>query len=207
MRSPVNRLSGVKPPKGGFIYEPEPEFPGDVTIHSEYREALHDLIDGKFLASRKYKEQQWRGLRIGCHPQVILFARLFAARMRDIGIPVFPVIMLRTAAQQWIEYKEGDSKATPDKAPHVWGCAVDMVHSTKAWALSPKQWEFFGHVGKELCVQRSLAMDWGGDWPPIRNNVGWDPAHWQVRGWRSVMTQYPWPPEPTDKYVAARSKE
>lgn len=207
MRSPINRYPNAKPPKGGFVYEPEVEFPGDVTIHEEYREALHDLVDGKFLKSRKYSEQQWRGLRIGVNPVVIEFTRVFVARMRDNGIPVFPVIMLRSVAQQWKEYREGDSKARPDKAPHVWGCAVDIVHSTKAWALSPKQWEFFGHVGKELCTQRNLAMDWGGDWAPIRNNVGWDPAHWQLRGWRAVMTQYPWAPERNQNYIAQRSKE
>lgn len=189
-----NKLGPTKPPKGGFVYHPPETFPGDVAVHEQYREAKDDLIDRVMLKSRKYQEQQWRALQIGAHPEVLRFTRLFVAYMANLGVPVFPSEIVRSAERQNQLYKDGFSKAPAGKGPHVFGLAVDLVHSVHGWNMSPKQWEFFGHVGKTIVTTRTCAMTWGGDWPPIKERVGWDPAHWQLREWKQQMSAFPWMP-------------
>lgn len=186
--------SGAKPPKGGFVYEPEAQWPGDIVVHDDYRKAREGLIDRDMIVSRKYQDQQWRAMRIGAHPEILLFTRLFVAKLKKLGIPVFPSEIVRTPARQAQLYKDGFSKAVGAKAPHPYGCAVDLIHSVHGWNMSPKQWEFFGVLGKELAIQRGIKIVWGGDWPPIKNKVGWDPAHWQLRNWREEMTGFPFMP-------------
>ncbi|QCS37230.1 hypothetical protein [Tortoise microvirus 72] len=184
----------ARPPRGGFVYEPEAVWPGEVVVHDLYKEARAKLIDREMIMSRRYDEQQWRALRIGAHPDIILFTRLFVAKLKKLGIPVFPSEIVRTPARQAQLYKDGFSKAVGAKAPHPYGCAVDLVHSVHLWNLSKKQWEFFGELGKELAKQRGIAITWGGDWPPIVDKVGWDPAHWQLKEWRKIMTGFPFMP-------------
>lgn len=190
----------AKPPKGGFVYEPPEVWPGEVTVHETYKLARAELIDRDMLVSRNYLEQQWRALRIGANPELLLFTRLFVAKLAKLGIPVFPSEIVRTPQRQLQLYKDGFSKAKGAKAPHPYGCAVDLVHSVRGWSLSKKQWEFFGVLGKELANQRGIAITWGGDWPPIVDKVGWDPAHWQLTGWREKMTGFPWPPNANGDY-------
>lgn len=184
-----------KPPKGGFVYQPPEYFPADLVPHGDYKAAWADMIDHKMCASRKYQEQQWRALRIGAHPQLLQHMRFTIAKFKSMGIPVYAHTIVRSRAQQQKEFDEGDSKARPDKAPHVWGAAYDLIHSVYGWGLSKKQWEFMGHVGKQLAISRSIPITWGGDWPPIVEKVGWDPAHWQLRNWRATMSEFPHMPE------------
>lgn len=184
----------LRPLSGGLIYQPEAPIPGDVPEHALYQKARADLIDRDMVVSRDFQEMQWRALRIGVHPLMIEWGRLFVARMAAYGIPVYCNEYVRTAARQRQLVADGLSKAPPEKAPHVWGCAGDFVHAINGWQLSKKQWEFFGVVGKELAIQRSIPIVWGGDWPPIVDKVGWDPAHWQLKNWRAEMTGYPFMP-------------
>lgn len=187
-------MSPEKPPKGGFIYEPPVVFPPDVEEHEYYKQAWEDLIDRDFLNSKKYQEQQWRAMRIGVHHDVLRFGNIFVGRMAALGVPFFPAEYLRSNERQQQLYKDGFSKAPAGKGPHPYGLAVDLVHSTKGWTLTQKQWEFVGHIGKQLVIDYALGVDWGGDWPPLKDKVGWDPAHWQKRKWKQEMTDYPFPP-------------
>jgi len=190
----TSQPSKKEAPKGAFIYEPAVEFPLDTKVYATYQEARAGLVDRDMVVSRKYKEQQWRAMRIGAHPDIVFFARLLIAKAGAQGIPLFPHEFVRTPArQQWLK-DTGKSDASPAKGPHVWGCAVDIIHSTKGWNLTAMQWELIGSIGKELAIQRALHITWGGDWPPLKNKVGWDPAHWQIHGWRSQMTGYPFMP-------------
>lgn len=195
MRNPVNKQAFVRPPKGGLVYEPVDFFPGDLEPHDQYREAWHDLIDAKMVKSRKFEEQTWRAMRIGAHPETIRFYQLFQRRMAQYNVPVFASEIVRTHERQKQLKAEGVSRAEGAKAPHPYGMAVDIIHSVRGWGLSQKQWEFFGHVGKELVIQRSCAMTWGGDWPPLKEGVGWDPAHWQRVNWRADMADFPFMPK------------
>lgn len=184
----------AKPPKGGFVYEPPVIFPPDKVEDDYYREAWHGMIDRKMCQSRKYKEQQWRGIRVGAHPAVLRHGNLLVGKMHSLGVPVFMSEIIRSNERQNQLYKDGFSKAKAGKGPHPYGLAYDLVHSVHGWNLSAKQWEFIGHVGKWLAISYALPIDWGGDWPPLKDKVGWDPAHWQLRKWRQVMSDYPWPP-------------
>jgi len=188
-------INGAKPPKGGFVYEPEAQDDWEIPVHDTYKAARAGLIDRDMLVSQKYQEQQWRALRLGAHPQIISFTRYMVARMRKNGIPVFPSEIVRTPQRQKELYETGFSNAVGAKAPHPYGCAVDIVHSVRGWKLSQKQWEFFGVLGKEVAKQRGISITWGGDWPPLKENVGWDPAHWQLKEWRKEMSGFPFMPE------------
>jgi len=186
----------AKPPQGGFVYRPDAEFPGEVVVHESYKQARADLVDAEWCRSRNHTEQQWRAMRIGAHPQIIDFTRYFVAKMKKLNIPVHASEIIRTPQRQKQLYEDGFSKAVGAKAPHPYGCAVDIIHSRKGWNLSQKQWELIGKLGKELAIQRGIAITWGGDWPPLKEKVGWDPAHWQLTHWRQEMTGFPFMPAP-----------
>lgn len=190
----------VEPPKGGFIYQDEPEWPGDVQVPDTYREARRAMIDAEFLRSEKWQEQQWRAMRIGAHPQIIDFTRYMIAKFKKLNIPLFASEIVRTHERQAALYADGFSKAQGAKAPHPYGCAVDIVHSIHGWTLTKKQWELMGELGKEVARQRGSAIVWGGDWPPIIDRVGWDPAHWQLKAWRQEMSGFPFMPPTTQRY-------
>jgi len=185
---------GARPPRGGLVYMPEAEFPGDVVIHETYKTARAEMIDRDMVVSRKFQDQQWKALRLGAHPDIIQFTRYFVAKMKKIGIPIYPHEIVRSPERQRQLVRDGFSRALPEKAPHVWGCAVDLVHSVKHWNLAPQQWELIGELGEELAKQRGIQIEWGGRWPPIKNKVGWDPAHWQLRGWKKYMSEFPFMP-------------
>lgn len=187
-------MAGARPPSGGFVFSPEAPIPARTGDFEFYRDARAELVDAAYVASREHADRQWRAMRIGAHSEIVDFTRLFVAKMASYSIPVYPHEFVRSAEKQRQLYADGFSKALPEKAPHCWGMAVDIVHSHLNWALTPKQWEFFGAIGKELAIQRGISITWGGDWPPIREKVGWDPAHWQLTGWRSQMTGFPFMP-------------
>jgi hypothetical protein len=86
--------------------------------------------------------------------------------------------MLRDEKRQNDLYEQGRSKAKGGNSPHQFGCAVDIVHATRYWQLSKKEWDIIGSIGKEIARKRHLKLDWGGDWD------FYDPAHWQLKNWR-----------------------
>lgn len=184
----------AKPPYGGFVFEPEAEWPEQVVVHATYTKARTAMVDADFCRSQRYQEQQWRALRIGAHPQILLFTRLLVAKAKRLNIPLFASEIVRTHERQESLYKQGFSKSLGVKAPHPYGCAVDIVHSKLGWSLEAKQWELLGMLGKELAIQRGIKITWGGDWAPLTDGVGWDPAHWQLKAWRQQMSGFPFMP-------------
>lgn len=152
------------------------------------------IVDKEQVVSRKLMEQRARPIVGGAAPELLDFIALFYRRMDKRGIPVFAHTVIRTREQQYVEFLEGDSLIDPRKKqwPHM-GTAVDIIHSIHAWNMSDYEWLIFGEVGKELAIQRGIDIVWGGDWKrPANKVVGWDPAHWELRGWRELQTQYPW---------------
>lgn len=149
--------------------------------------ALRGVADVPFLLTRNYQEQQWRADRRGAHPNILTFEKLFVRRMAQHNVPVFAHNMIRDLGHQQRLFDEGVSKAKPGQSPHQYGCAVDIVHGTKAWALTDEQWLLIGHIGHELAAQLGVKVEWGGDWRrKPTDKVGWDPAHWQLANWRDV---------------------
>lgn len=144
------------------------------------------MVDRPFLLRTKYHEQQQRAVRDGAHPDLIEFERKFIRRMaKKHGVPLFAHNMVRTGAEQTELFVRGVSKARAGQSPHNFGCAVDIVHSIRAWDLSKESWSLLGHIGKELASQLGVKLIWGGDWS------FYDPAHWELAGWRSLADGFP----------------
>lgn len=188
-------MENAKPPRGGFVFEPPAEWPGDIIVPETYKDARAALVDAEYARSRNLQEKQWKALRIGAHPKMLLFTNLFCAKMQKLQIPVYASEIVRTPERQAQLFRDGFSKAKGTKAPHPYGCASDIIHAKLGWNLTQKQWEFFGAIGKELAIQRGIAITWGGDWPPLKEGVGWDPAHWQLKNWKQEMSGFPFMPE------------
>lgn len=190
-------LRNMGPPKGGSEYEALPTFPGDPDDVDTYKKALQRLSDMEQVRARKLQEQRMRADRTGVHPEILRFTELMYKRMDKAGIPVFAHELWRSPQRQAQLKKDGMSRLGTSLAPHPRGLAVDIVHSVHGWNMSPLEWNFFGHVGKELAIQRGIAIEWGGDWkdpnPDDPLDVGWDPAHWQLRDWKALADQYPFP--------------
>lgn len=151
------------------------------------------MADKPFLATATYGAQQRRASREGANPDLLEFERKLIKRMAGLNVPMFASEVIRTDERQNQLFAMGFSKVKADKAAHPRGCAADIVHSGKLWALTDRQWLIVGHVGKHLADALGIEMTWGGDWKPNANGVGWDPAHWEITGYRSMMTQYPFP--------------
>lgn len=158
-----------------------------------YIEALRGLVNRPFLASQKQQEQQWRADRNGANPGILQFERRFVRKAADMGVPVFAHCVVRSREEQAKRKADGFSNAAPGQSPHQYGLAVDLVHSVRAWQLTPKEWQVMGHIGRQVAKSCGLKLIWGGDDPGEADKFSWDPAHWELVGWQTQKDKYPWP--------------
>lgn len=162
-------------------------------VATNLQAALRGMQDHAFLKTQKHQEQHWRAKREGAHPDILEFEKRMRRRMAKLGVPVFAHCVVRSLEQQAIEFAQGDSKVR--FGAHNVGCAIDLVHGTKAWGLTDRQWDLVGHVGKEVISQAGLALvnfRWGGPDGP-GDKFDWDPAHWEIDGWKMLQDKFPWP--------------
>lgn len=178
-RQPESLLQAQKreAPEGDPVEMPPPPKGGG------YDAEMRALKDPSFCASERWLSCQNRANRTGAHPDILEFEKRFMKRARKIGIPLFAHCVMRTSDEQNRLYIKGVSKARAGQSPHNYGLAVDIVHCTKAWDLSRKQWDLLGHIGKEVAAQLGVKIVWGGDWD------FYDPAHWELRNWRDIGTK------------------
>lgn len=154
------------------------------------QEALAQMRDRRFLQSQMYQEQQWRAFREGAHPKIREFEKLLVRRMAALGVPMFAHTMVRNVQTQKKLFLDGVTKNDGTRPyPHR-GFAVDIVHSIEGWNLSKLEWALVGHVGKEVAASRGIKVQWGGDWK------FYDPAHWELIGWKGMYETYPFPAFP-----------
>ncbi|MBB3387282.1 hypothetical protein FHT82_000002 [Rhizobium sp. BK275] len=151
---------------------------------STYGAELRAIMDRSFCLAERYRAQQARADRAGSHPDIVEFERRFTARFRKLGVPMFAHCFVRGMVEQDSLFAAGLSKAHGGQSPHNYGLAVDIVHGTKAWDLTRKQWELVGHVGHEVARQLGVNVEWGGDWK------FYDPAHWEIANWRDIGTSW-----------------
>lgn len=166
-----------------------PAVPLSVPYPEDYRQAIERVVNKDQVKSMKLTSQRLRAVRAGAYPQLLQFNDLLLNRLDKVGIPAWSHCIVRTAAVQAQLRADGFSKVR--FGAHMAGLATDIVHSIYAWDMSPEEWSFFGAIGKELAKQRGIPIQWGGDWPPLVKGVGWDPAHWQIKGWKALATGYP----------------
>lgn len=169
---------------------PPRDLPLSAEVPQTYSEALAGMVDRPYLASRNWVEQQQRAVRDFAHPDILEFERVFVRRLAKLGVPVFAPEVIRSAKRQDDLYALGNSRARGGQSAHQYGCAVDIVHSVRAWDCSPKQWQLMGHIGKELITQKGFAVD-SAAWPDF-NGRFYDPAHWQIVDWKNQKDDYPW---------------
>lgn len=108
-------------------------------------------------------------------------------RMAKHMVPMWAHSIVRGQKQQEAAFAGGFSKARFGKSPHNYGCAVDLVHGTVAWGMDDMAWKILGHIGKELAKSKGIDITWGGDFTSL-----WDPAHWELRDWKTLRSEFPW---------------
>lgn len=149
-----------------------------------YPRALAAMRNPAFLKTPKYQEQQAGALRQGAHPHIVEFAEKLVKRGAQMGIPLFPLCIVRSYEDQMSAYVRGASKDSPADGlwPHM-AFAVDIIHGKLAYMEKPiiyHAWEIIGHLGKEVANSMDIEIEWGGDWP-------WrDAAHFELKGWKDI---------------------
>jgi len=144
--------------------------------------AIQALSNKSFINSNKYKEQQLRAARTGAHPDLIEFERKMVKACKAYNIPVFASEMWRTADEQTRLFKSGHTLAKANKSPHQYGLAVDIIHSVKGWDLHQKEWAMLYTIGMEVARKMNIDIECGYEWK------FYDPAHWQIKGWKTLKT-------------------
>ena len=145
-----------------------------------YQEAAQSLTNWPVVRTVDHKNKKVKTSRENSHPDIVTFYRKFQAELENRGIPLYAFEFYRSNVRQDRLREMGVSKAAAEQSPHNWGCAVDMVHSTLYWDLTPKQWAVIGAIGKEVARKLKIKVVWGGDWK------FYDPAHWELAHWRDL---------------------
>lgn len=184
VRALVERMRAERPVipnhKVRRVFPPPP--PPPVVVKNN-RTALRSIMDRPFCQSVKYGEQQWRAPREGAHPSILDFSDKLVRYMRVLDVPMFPYCFVRSSAEQDAAYAAGNSKAQAGESPHNYGMAVDIIHGRYGWEIDKAAWAMIGHIGKEIAAKNGLKLTWGGDWK------FYDPAHWELSEWRSIIDQ------------------
>lgn len=167
----ANQLKRLHADEREPVYVPE----------SDFRTSMRAIADREFVRSQRYREQQTRASREGCHPDIIRFERLLVEQARRINVPLFAHSMMRDSHEQDALFERGVTKARAGESPHNFGLAVDVIHGTKAWDISRQSWSLLGHMGKELAARNGIKVTWGGDWK------FYDPAHWELANWKELL--------------------
>lgn len=151
---------------------------------TRFPRALEALRNPAFLKTPRYQEQQARAKVDGAHPHIVEFARKLVKRGAQLGIPLFPFVIVRDYEEQMAAYVKGVSKDSPFDGlwPHRFA-AVDIIHGVLGYMDRPPidgAWALIGHLGKEVAHSMSIQVEWGGDW-----NF-YDPAHFELKGWKKI---------------------
>lgn len=150
-----------------------------------YSQARQALLRPDYFATQKWMDQKLRADRVGASLEILEFERAFVRRLQRAGIPFFAHCVMRSGEDQDKLFRAYRSRARAGESPHQHGYAVDLIHSVYGWNLPDKKcWALIGELGKEVAKSIQLEIEWGGDW------VFFDPAHWQVAGWKDRIGQH-----------------
>lgn len=149
-------------------------------LPATYKAAADSLAAPGRIVDIAFRAQVLAMDRSRLHVDVQAFLRTFLRDLERRNIPLFPVDGFRDAETQDRLFKQGVTKARAGQSPHNYGLAVDVVHSTKFWDLTRRQWDVIGLIGKEAARKANVKVTWGGDWS------FYDPAHWELRDWKKL---------------------
>lgn len=146
----------------------------------------------QYFVGTSYLKQQQRADWQHCNRAIQEFGARLVLELRRRQIPAFVHCAYRTPEEQLAAVKRGNSKAYPAQAPHCRGGAVDVIHSIFSWEMNDLEWLFIGKLGKEIADKMGIIVNWGGDWGADWPNKkrGWDPAHWELAGWKDLPGPY-----------------
>lgn len=181
------------------LYEnPDPAQAADRWLDEDLRysrwEAPQRLRAPAFMRSEAFLRQGEKADWQYCDRRLMRWAALFQEYARKRGIPLYVHTAFRGEADQNKAAAAGHSKATYGRSAHNIGEAVDIVHSVFHWDLSRQEWAML-HVLGRLALDRvnadlpkllKLDLVWGGEFTKL-----YDPAHWEIRDFRSRLRRLP----------------
>lgn len=121
------------------------------------------------------------------------WAALFCEYARARGIPLYVHSCFRTKSEQDALASRGVSKVHFPNSAHNIGEAVDIVHGLFHWDLTAQEWSLLhvlglralARVNATLPKAKKLHLNWGGDDGSPSDRFRWDPAHWEIKDYRS----------------------
>ncbi|AXH75566.1 MAG: hypothetical protein [Microviridae sp.] len=146
--------------------------------------ALRMSCEKPYFTSPTYLHQQERADWQQVQPEMRRFSAQFIERLRLRSLPFYAHSAFRTQSEQRALYDKGVSKTKYPYAAHCQGAAVDIVHSRYHWLLDKTEWDYVGKVGKDLAHNLGIDITWGGDWK------FYDPAHWELTGWKDRVNPH-----------------
>ncbi|VDC31835.1 M15 family metallopeptidase [Pseudogemmobacter humi] len=147
-----------------------------------------------FIDTASYVRQSERADWQHCDPRLMRWAALVVKLARKRGIPLYVHCAFRGEAEQAKVKASGNSKASYPRSAHNIGEAVDIVHGVYHWQLTRQEWQLL-HVLGLLALERinatlrkddKLHLTWGGEFKSL-----YDPAHWEITGYRSRLRRLP----------------
>lgn len=174
--------------------------PSRATLPGSHQAAAQSLVDRGAADSIALSAKQLKVSRDDAHPLIVEFTNAFLKDLKARGMPFWPHCFFRSGQVQNSLYHQGVTRARAGQSPHNYGMAVDIVHFTRLWNLSEKEWAVIGLIGKEVARRRNIKMTWGGDWS------FYDPAHWELKDWKKEARGVDAAPEVTfaQAFSAAR---
>jgi hypothetical protein len=115
-------------------------------------------------------------------------------RMEKTGYPSKVIEHWRTPERQRMLQARGNSKAGPWQSPHQFGEAVDIVHKTRGWQVSPDYWAALATCVRVIEAELNVRLVHGHTWHFV------DSAHVELKDWRDIrnaqitMRGYNWVP-------------
>lgn len=147
-----------------------------------------------FYRSEAYLKQWDRADWQNCDPRLMRWSAMLIQSARKRNIPLYVHSAFRTEAEQAALVAAGRSKAPYPRSAHNIGEAVDIVHGVYHWDLTPQEWALIHTLGR-LALDRlnatlkqpdKLHLTWGGTFEGF-----YDPAHWQIEGYRARIKRLP----------------
>lgn len=149
-----------------------------VRLPATHQAAAARLVDMAAVHSVAYRTREIAVSRDDADPELVRFLVAFLRELKRRGLPFYPHCLFRGEDEQERLFREGRSRAKWGQSAHNVGMAVDVVHFSRHWDLTEKEWAVLGLIGKETARKLNLKVTWGGDWS------FYDPAHWELTDWR-----------------------
>jgi len=119
--------------------------------------------------------------------------------MQDAGYPAKISECYRSPERQDELYARKRTKAKRWQSPHQYLEAVDIIHPSLGWNVSPDYWDALNACAQIVAEKHGVELEYGYDW-------GWDMAHIEIKDWREVRERLG-PLVPTPRNLWDRFKE